>query len=123
MKTNFQSQFSPIFTLIPCRGFSTVDLVSEAGTDRLYALKKIRCHSIEDEQDALREINYHKQINHPGVIQCVGSLLTGKADIVSNQTSQVLLLLPFYKVIPIQIFCKNNQTMFWSTVRYTAKFT
>jgi serine/threonine kinase 16 len=81
------------------RGFSTVDLVSEAGTDRLYALKKIRCHSSDDEQTAMNEVNYHKQIHHPAVIECIGSLAIGSADISSNKTSMVLLLLPFYKVI------------------------
>lgn len=80
-------------------GFSTVDLVSEASSDRLYALKKIRCHSTEDEQAAEQEIRYHKQINHPSVIECLAFRTVGSADISSNQTSLVLLLLPFYKVV------------------------
>lgn len=80
------------------RGFSTVHLVSETGSGRLFALKKIRCHSAEDEKKALDEITYHRQIQHPSIIQCLGSVTIGRADISNNQTSLVLLLLPFYKV-------------------------
>jgi hypothetical protein len=98
--------YAKIFKI--CSGFSTVDLVSEASSDRLYALKKIRCHSTEDEQAAEQEIRYHKQINHPSVIECLAFKTVGSADISSNQTSLVLLLLPFYKVR----FCKTLITSF-----------
>lgn len=94
--------------MLVSRGFSTVDLVSESSSDRLYALKKIRCHSIEDEQAAEKEINYHRQINHPSVIQCLGSLKVGGANISNNQTSLVLLLLPFYKVGHHKIVFKKS---------------
>lgn len=94
-----------------CRGFSTVDLVSEAGTDRLFALKKIRCHSTEDEAAAEKEIQYHKQISHPSVIECKGSVKIGSADISNNRTSMVLLLLPLYKV------CAN-----WNTNHYFTSY-
>lgn len=72
--------------------------MTEVGGGRLYALKKIRCHSSEDERAALNEINYHKQISHPAVIECLGSSVTGQADLVNNGSSIVMILLPFYKV-------------------------
>ncbi|XP_046631674.1 serine/threonine-protein kinase 16-like isoform X2 [Daphnia pulicaria] len=94
--------------LIGQGGFSTVDLVSEASSDRLYALKKIRCHSTEDEQAAEQEIRYHKQINHPSVIECLAFRTVGSADISSNQTSLVLLLLPFYKYGSLQTLLEKR---------------
>ena len=75
-----------------------MDLVSESGSDRIYALKKIRCHSTEDEAAAEQEIKYHKMINHPSVIQCKASAKLGAANITQNKTSMILLLLPLYKV-------------------------
>jgi len=78
-------------------GFSTVSLVSEAATNRLYAVKKIHCHSKEDELSALTEIECHKKIKHPTIIECIASAVIGNADISYNQTSQVLLLLPYFK--------------------------
>ena len=97
-------KFDYMINLIICclqnilRGFSTVHLVSEAGSDHIYALKKMRCHSAEDEAAADQEIQYHKKINHPSVIECKGSAKIGSADISNNRTSMVLLLLPLYKV-------------------------
>lgn len=95
--------------LIGQGGFSTVDLVSESSSDRLYALKKIRCHSIEDEQAAEQEIRYHKQINHPSVIECLAFRTVGSADISNNHTSLVLLLLPFYKFGSLQTLLEKRQ--------------
>jgi len=90
-------------------GFSTVHLVSETGSGRLFALKKIRCHSAEDEKKALDEITYHRQIQHPSIIQCLGSVTIGRADISNNQTSLVLLLLPFYKLGTLQNLLETRQ--------------
>lgn len=89
-------------------GFSTVDLVSEGSSDRLYALKKIRCHSAEDEQSAENEVKYHNLINHPSVIECKGSVKIGNANITSNKMSLVLLLLPFYKYGSLQTLLEKR---------------
>ena len=86
-------------------------------TKKLYALKRITCHSTEDQIAATKEIEYHKQLGsygasvnsiheenenaHPGsrhILGLVGSTVVGNADIVHNRTSQVLLVLPFLKV-------------------------
>ena len=49
-------------------------------------------------QVALQEVEYHKLLNHPNIVECVDSDLVGTADIVGNHTSQVLLVLPYCQV-------------------------
>uniref|UniRef100_A0A0V0G903 non-specific serine/threonine protein kinase n=1 Tax=Triatoma dimidiata TaxID=72491 RepID=A0A0V0G903_TRIDM len=77
-------------------GFSTVLLVENARTRKRYAVKKIICHGREDQKWALQEIEYHKSLNHPNIIPCLESAVSGCPDPVLNTTSQVLLLLPYY---------------------------
>jgi len=91
------------------RGFSTVSLVTEAGSDRLYALKKIQCHGKEDELLAIKEIECHRQIRHPSVIECVASSVIGSADISNNETSFVLLLLPYFKAGSLHALLERRQ--------------
>jgi len=77
-------------------GFSTVDLVEDSRSRKKHALKRITCHSIEDQQVAQREIDIMAKLEHPGIIRLVGFSILGTPDIVHNQTSEVLLLMPFY---------------------------
>lgn len=81
-----------------CRGFSTVVLIEDESTHKKYALKKIICHGIEDEAQALREIKYHSLFEHPSIIHCVDSFHRGTPDPVVNATSEVLIVLPYYHV-------------------------
>lgn len=78
-------------------GFSLIDLVENASTKRKYALKRITCHSIEDERIAMREIELTNSIRHDNVIKMMDHLLKGSADIVINTTSQLYIVLPYYK--------------------------
>lgn len=55
------------------------------------------CHSVEDQKQALREIDFYKKIKHRNIIELVDSTFRGTADIVVNTTSEALILLPFYK--------------------------
>lgn len=68
-----------------------------AATKKRYALKRITCHSVEDQKQALKEIDYYKKIKHRNIIELVDSTFRGTADIVVNTTSEALILLPFYK--------------------------
>lgn len=68
-------------------------------TRKKYALKKIICHSTEDQQIAAKEIEYHTILKHVNIIECIDSTSKGAADPVINATSQVLLVLPYYHVI------------------------
>jgi len=77
-------------------GFSTVDLVEDSRSKQKFALKRITCHSIEDQQVAQREIDTMKRLEHPGIIRLVGHTIEGTPDIVHNLTSEVLILMPFY---------------------------
>ncbi|KAK9505894.1 hypothetical protein O3M35_009863 [Rhynocoris fuscipes] len=77
-------------------GFSTVLLVENSRTRKRFAVKKIICHGREDQKCALQEIEYHKTLNHPNIIPCLESAISGCPDPVLNTTSQVLLLLPYY---------------------------
>lgn len=87
-----------IVTVGVFRGFSTVALVEESLTRRKYALKKIICHSPEDQRLAVREIEYHEIVKHPNVIELIDSDYEGNPDPVFNATSEVLLILPYYHV-------------------------
>lgn len=80
-----------------CRGFSLIDLVENSTTKRRYALKKITCHSIEDQRIAVREIELTRSIKHPNVVEIIDFELKGDADIVINTISHVYILLPFFK--------------------------
>ncbi|KAG0722605.1 Serine/threonine-protein kinase 16 [Chionoecetes opilio] len=77
-------------------GFSTVQLVESASSHKLYALKRITCHAQSDEKVALSEVEYHKALCHPNIVECVDSDLVGVPDLIGNRTSQVLILLPYY---------------------------
>lgn len=78
-------------------GFSIIDLVEQSNTRRKYALKRMTCHSKEDEIIALREIEITKLIKHDNVIHIVDYMMKGSADIVINAMSQVYILLPYLK--------------------------
>ncbi|KAK0084437.1 hypothetical protein PV325_007031 [Microctonus aethiopoides] len=77
-------------------GFSTVYLVEDTLTNNKFAIKKIICHSPEDQQAACKEIEYHSILKHPNIIECVDSTQKGVADPLINVTSEVYLVLPYY---------------------------
>jgi len=77
-------------------GFANIELVQHATTKQKFALKRIDCHSTEDQIAAQREVEYHKLFDHSGILSCEGSAVVGTADIMHNQTSQVQILLPYY---------------------------
>lgn len=78
-------------------GFSLIDLVENGTTRKRYACKRITCHSAEDQQHALREIQLHAAVQHANVVKVYDHALTGDADIVVNAISHVNMLLPYYK--------------------------
>lgn len=66
-------------------------------TKKRYAVKRITCHSIEDQQNALREVELHAAVKHANVVKVYDHALTGSADIVVNAISHVNIILPYYK--------------------------
>ncbi|XP_072179657.1 serine/threonine-protein kinase 16-like [Diadema setosum] len=73
-------------------GFSVVDLVEDDQGDK-FALKRIQCHSPEDEQQAKKEAEYHCQFKHKNLIPLEewGSV-PGQGG-----ANEVLLVLPLFK--------------------------
>ncbi|KAG7164123.1 serine/threonine-protein kinase 16-like [Homarus americanus] len=76
-------------------GFSMVDLVEDASSHKLYALKRITCHAQTDQKVALAEVEYLKALSHPNIVECIDSDLVGMPDLMGNRTSQVLIVLPY----------------------------
>lgn len=58
-------------------GFSLIYLVENSSTKRKYALKKLTCHSKEDETIAMREIEITRRIKHENVIHIVDYMIKG----------------------------------------------
>ena len=80
-------------------GFSTIDLVEDTRTGREFVIKRITCHSTEDQNIAIKEIQMHRQFgDHRNILEVVRSDITGTADIVHNTTSQVNIVLPYFQV-------------------------
>merc|ERR1711892_211008 len=77
-------------------GFSTVDLVEDTRTGKKYAMKKITCHSTEDQNLATKEVEITRSLEHPNIVRVIGSATSGTADIVHNTTSQVVIVFPLY---------------------------
>jgi len=78
-------------------GFSTVDLVEDAHTRKIYAVKKIICHGEEDQKVAMKEVEYHGLLKHPNIIECFDSALKDGPNAFLNSTSEVVIVLPYYK--------------------------
>jgi serine/threonine kinase 16 len=74
-----------------------IDLVENKTTKKKYALKRITCHSLEDQKIALKEIEICKKIIHPNFVKIIDFCVKGDADIVINQKSYISILLPYYK--------------------------
>lgn len=71
--------------------------MEHSGSRRKYAVKRITCHSLEDQRNALREIELCNRIKSDNVIQIIDSACDGSADIVINAISHVNIVLPYYK--------------------------
>lgn len=78
-------------------GFSVIDLIESTATKRKFALKRVSCHSRDDETVALREIEISKIVQHKNVIDIVDYELKGCADIVLNTVSKLDIVLPYFR--------------------------
>lgn len=71
--------------------------MESAQTKRIFALKRITCHSIEDQNIAINEIEVTRALKHPNIVPIIDHEVEGNADIVINTISNVYILLPYYK--------------------------
>jgi len=79
-------------------GFSSIDLVENTRTGKVFVVKRITCHSIEDQNLARNEIEMNRKFKHHSIIAVIGATVTGTADIVHNITSEVVIVFPYYKL-------------------------
>ena len=83
-------------------GFSSVQLVENTRNGKRYAVKRITCHSIEDQNLAKNEIDINRKFSdHPNIVSLIGAELDGNADIVHDVTSEVIMVFPYYEVGPL----------------------
>ncbi|XP_005096441.1 serine/threonine-protein kinase 16 [Aplysia californica] len=80
-------------------GFSYVDLVEDAVSHKTYALKRILCHSKEEEQIALQEVEVMRAVAHPNVIplECHSFHKVGQYSKAVDITCEVFLVIPLYR--------------------------
>lgn len=81
------------------RGFSYIDLVEDSRTRRLYALKRISCHSKDDERLAMQEVEVMRSFNHPNLVplEAHAMVAVGLHSKTLDITSEILIVMPFYK--------------------------
>ena len=46
-------------------------MVTESGSGKAYVLKRLTCHSTEDQIAAQKEMDFHDAFDHPAVLKCV----------------------------------------------------
>lgn len=71
-----------------------IDLVESTTTRRKYALKRMTCHSKEDEEVVRQEINFMNTIDNKNVIRLIDFLFKGMSIISGSSCS--LLIHSFY---------------------------
>lgn len=86
--------------LLYFRGFSYVDLVEESSSRKLFALKRLTCHSKEEENVALQEVEIMRRISHPNVVPLVGHMVVqvGHHSKTMDIVSEVFIVMPHYSV-------------------------
>lgn len=60
-------------------------------------MKRITCHSIEDQAIAIKEVEITRSLKHPNIVTIIDYEVEGNADIVINAISNVFILMPYYK--------------------------
>ena len=78
-----------------------IDLVEDARTHRLYALKRITCHGKGDERVADWEIEVMKSFRHVNLVPLEesGTITVGCHVQSGDPITEVLIVMPFYKVM------------------------
>nr|XP_022309953.1 serine/threonine-protein kinase 16-like [Crassostrea virginica] len=85
-------------------GFSYVDLVEDARNHKDYALKRITCHSKEEERVAAQEVELMRRFKHPNIIPLeeTANLKVSKYSKTLDILSEVLIVMPYYSRGSIQ---------------------
>lgn len=82
------------------RGFSYVDLVEETLSHKMFALKRLTCHSKEEESIALQEVEVMRTVHHNNLVPLVGHTVVkvGHYTKTVDVVSEVFIVMPFYPV-------------------------
>ena len=78
-------------------GFSYIDLIEDAHSHKLFALKRIVCHSNGDEKVAEAEIKYMMSFNHPNLVPCEAHEKIPVRNSRIGVQSEVLIVMPYYR--------------------------
>lgn len=79
-------------------GFSVIDLVENYINRKLYVLKSVTCHSIDDETIALREVENCNRLQSDYLYKIIDYELKGVADIVTDTTSILYIVTYYYQM-------------------------
>ena len=131
MKTDLNGKTKTWICFILCRGFSVIDLLEDAHSHKLFALKRITCHGTIDERVALREVEVMRTFRHRYIVPLEEySMITIGHHVESQDPiTEMLLVMPFYRVSQSQFFnllwCKfPNLLYIWRMENiFTYKFT
>ncbi len=63
----------------------------------MFALKRIPCHSPEDQRVGMLEVESHKIIQHPRVMELLDYDLKAKMDPLEDIATELLILMPYYQ--------------------------
>ncbi|WAQ94721.1 STK16-like protein [Mya arenaria] len=85
-------------------GFSVVDLLEEARTRQLFAMKRITCHGKMDERIAMREIEVMRAFKHKHLVPLeeYTTVTIGHHEQSQDAITEVMLVMPYYKRGTIQ---------------------
>lgn len=77
-------------------GFSIIDLIEDRHSRRLYALKRLTCHSQDDEKRAVHEVELMNAVCHRSLVPCE---VHAVVPITGHNTavSELLIVMPYYK--------------------------
>ncbi|KAL8563965.1 hypothetical protein ACOMHN_025296 [Nucella lapillus] len=79
-------------------GFSYVDLIEETATHKVYALKRLTCHTTEEEKIALQEVEVMKNLHHANLVPLVthSVLKVNHHSKTMDIVSEVFIVMPLY---------------------------
>jgi len=83
--------------VLNCSGFSVIDLIEDKHSHLLYALKRVTCHSHDDEKHAVREVDLMNTVCHRSLVSCEAHAVVPVTGHITA-VSEVLIVMPYYKV-------------------------
>jgi len=89
--------------MLNCSGFSVIDLIEDKHSHRLYALKRVTCHSRDDEKQAVHEVELMNAVSHRSLVLCEAHAVVPVTGHITA-VSEVLIVMPYYKVTCLDLY-------------------